>query len=204
MRSDERQDLVELGRRRAVPRCPGSRIVDDAAVDEFDRPDVEAARRLRDEEQLEVVRELAGDDHLLLVAARQVRDRRVDARACGCRSAATSSCACASIARSCRTRRRANGAPVVGVQHEVVGDRERGRRRRACCGPRARARRRARCTWRGLRAGDVDAVDLDRARPRAAACRRWLRRARAGRCPRRRRSRRSRPPARRGRDRRPW
>ena len=49
---------------------------DQAAVDELDRPDVEAARGLRGDEHARVAGDLAGDDALLLVAARQRRGQR--------------------------------------------------------------------------------------------------------------------------------
>ena len=94
----EREDLVELGRHE---QHGGARVahLDDAAVDELDRADVEAARRLRDEQQLEVAGELAGDDHLLLVAAREVSTRARGCPACGRRSCSTRSLACSSMAR---------------------------------------------------------------------------------------------------------
>ena len=49
MRSDEREDLVELG---GHEQHRGALVahLDDAAVDELDRADVEAARRLGDEQ----------------------------------------------------------------------------------------------------------------------------------------------------------
>ena len=50
---------------------PAVALGDDLAMDELDAAHVQAARRLVEHEQLEVAVELAGDDDLLLVAARQ-------------------------------------------------------------------------------------------------------------------------------------
>ena len=50
---------------------PGVALLDRLAVDELDAADVEAARRLVEDEQPQVAVELAGDDDLLLVAAGQ-------------------------------------------------------------------------------------------------------------------------------------
>jgi hypothetical protein len=47
-------------------------------VDELDRADVEPARRLRGDQHLRVAVDLAGEDDLLLVAAREAA-----ARVCG-------------------------------------------------------------------------------------------------------------------------
>ena len=62
------EDLVELGRDEEDG-GPGVALLDDPAVDELDAPDVEAARRLVEDEQAKVAIELAGHDDLLLVAA---------------------------------------------------------------------------------------------------------------------------------------
>ena len=64
---------------------PASRFAMSLPVDELDAADVEAARRLVEDEQLEVPIELAGDDDLLLVAARQRPGRDARRRASGCR-----------------------------------------------------------------------------------------------------------------------
>src|SRR4051794_2088879 len=50
---------------------------DEPTVDELDRPDVEAARRLGGDQHTRVVRDLPRDHDLLLVAARQRRRHRV-------------------------------------------------------------------------------------------------------------------------------
>ena len=72
----ERQDLVELegDEQDGAALVP---LLDEAAVDELDRADVEAAGRLRRDEDARVARDLARDDHLLLVAARERRGRRL-------------------------------------------------------------------------------------------------------------------------------
>ena len=64
------EDLVELGRDEQDGRS-GVALLDRLAVDELDAADVEAARRLVEDEQLQVAVELARDDDLLLVPARQ-------------------------------------------------------------------------------------------------------------------------------------
>ena len=70
----EGEDLVELGRddEGAVALVA---IVDDLAVDVLDRTDVEPSRGLGGDEELEVAREFARDDHLLLVATRERADQ---------------------------------------------------------------------------------------------------------------------------------
>ena len=68
------QDLVELGRDEQDGGA-GVALGDRLAVDELDAADVQAARRLIEDEQLQVAAELARHDDLLLVAARQ-RARR--------------------------------------------------------------------------------------------------------------------------------
>ena len=72
-------DLLELG---ADDEDGGTGIalLDDPLVDVLDRADVETARRLRRDDQLDRPRELARDDDLLLVAARQRARQRVDRR----------------------------------------------------------------------------------------------------------------------------
>jgi hypothetical protein len=52
---------------------------DDLVVDELDRADVDAARRLRGDQQLDRAAELARHHHLLLVAAGETAAVRVDA-----------------------------------------------------------------------------------------------------------------------------
>ena len=64
------EDLVEL-RGDQQDRRPGVALGDRLAVDELDAADIESARRLIEDEQAQVARELACDDDLLLVAAGQ-------------------------------------------------------------------------------------------------------------------------------------
>src|SRR5215216_2871206 len=75
----ERGDLFQLGRDEE----DGAALVaqlDQLAVDELDGADVDAARRLRDEQELRPQPELAPDDELLLVAARESARREVGVR----------------------------------------------------------------------------------------------------------------------------
>src|SRR3954447_22448760 len=72
----EREDLLELERdeEHGLPCVP---LLDEPPVDELDRADVEAARRLRRDQHLRVAVDLAREHDLLLVAARErVRRRR--------------------------------------------------------------------------------------------------------------------------------
>ena len=64
------EDLVELGGDEQDGRA-GVALLDHLAVDELDAADVEAARRLIQHQQLQVAIELARDDDLLLVSARE-------------------------------------------------------------------------------------------------------------------------------------
>ena len=59
---------------REQDRPPGVAVLDDPSVDELDRADVDAPRRLLDDEQRGLVGELAGDEDLLQVAAGQLAD----------------------------------------------------------------------------------------------------------------------------------
>ena len=86
---------------------PASRLAIDLAVDELDAADVEAARRLVEHEQLQVAVELAGDDDLLLVAARQRAGRRPSAD--GVRMSNSS---IASLRVRARSPRRCAGCPA--------------------------------------------------------------------------------------------
>ena len=81
----EREDLVELdgheehGRSRVPQRHQ-------AAVDQLDGADVHAARGLADEEEVRAPVELAGEDDLLLIAAREAPRSGGTRRPAGCRS----------------------------------------------------------------------------------------------------------------------
>ena len=96
-------------------------------------------------------RELAGDDHLLLVAARQVATSVTSID--GVRTSKSSTRLVGRV-----RGRRPSPSPrrfeirlvVVGVEHHVLGDGEAASRARLAAGPRARARRRVRCTSRGV------------------------------------------------------
>ena len=110
MRSDERQDLLELER----DEQDGAALVallDEPAVDELDRADVEPARRLAGDEHPRVALDLACDDDLLLVAAREGRgERRAGSRrarrtpsAAGARARSGGSVAASRTASSARS-----------------------------------------------------------------------------------------------------
>ncbi len=119
----QREHLVELGGH-DQHRSPLVTLLDHSPVDVLDRADVQAPRRLGGHEQLDRPAELARDDHLLLVAAGQVVDlvehaRRPDVELLDQLG-----------------RRRHDRVPVeaqavgerlevVGVEHHVLGDRER-------------------------------------------------------------------------------
>ena len=68
IRSDEREDLVEL-ERDEQDCAPFVSLFHKATVDELDRADVETARRLRCDQDARVTVDLARDDDLLLVPA---------------------------------------------------------------------------------------------------------------------------------------
>ena len=72
--------LVELGRDDHHGHA-GVAGLDDPLVDELDRADIDAAGRLRRDEQRQVAAELARQHDLLLVAARERAHRGADARA---------------------------------------------------------------------------------------------------------------------------
>ena len=91
----------------------GVALRDQAAVDELDRADVEAARRLRGDEHARVAGDLARDHDLLLVAARQ---RRRPA----CRPAAAHVVLLeqrAARARACGSSEQPAGATSAGVRY---------------------------------------------------------------------------------------
>ena len=75
----ERLDLVELDRDEQ-DRLAAVAQRHDLVVDELDRPDVDAAGRLADQQHLRVALHLAGDDDLLLVAAGEVGGLEVAGR----------------------------------------------------------------------------------------------------------------------------
>ena len=130
----QREDLLQLGRHEQHGLAPVARL-DELAVDELDRPDVESPRRLRREQHARVARDLAREDDLLLVASRQraARGRRAGRRG---RRTARAAVARRSHERfgksqpnreygSCRSR----GADVLGereVEHEAASCRSSG------------------------------------------------------------------------------
>src|SRR5579871_1878320 len=71
----EREDLLEL-ERDEEHRSAGVALLDETAVHELDRADVESARRLRGDEHLRVGVDLAREHDLLLIAAGQRARRR--------------------------------------------------------------------------------------------------------------------------------
>ena len=192
IRSASAEHLVELG----GDDDDGGAVValgDDPLVDELDRADVEAARRLGHDQQLQRAGQLAGEDDLLLVAAGQASTR--GARCDGVRTS-NSSTRSLGVLRGCGrgrgTCRLDERRAVVEVEHEVLGDREARRPGRRAAGPRARSRRPSPSMRVDAGPRDVVPVERDRRRTRRARARRAPRSARSGRCPGRRRWRRSR------------
>ena len=119
----ERQHLVEL-ERDEQDRSPLVPLLDQAPVDELDRTDVETAGRLRGDQHARVAVDLAGEDHLLLVAAGERARLRLRARLRGRRTPRSA------VARARRDGcgnsqpKREFGALAVVVQRDVLGDRE--------------------------------------------------------------------------------
>ena len=115
-------DLVELGRdddhRDALVA-----LLDDPAVHELDRPDVQAPGGLAGQQQPDPPAHLAGQDYLLLVAAGQGADRGIDRRGPDVKLVGQ---ALRVLADGGQVHRDPPGVrrPVVGVQHEVVRHRE--------------------------------------------------------------------------------
>ncbi len=115
---------------------------DHLLVDELDRADVEAPRRLGGDEQAQRATHLAGQDHLLLVAARERARRARRCSGCARRTAATQLGRLVRddvLAHRDAARERRS---VVRVEDEVLRDGETARSARRARGPRARSRRR--------------------------------------------------------------
>ena len=189
----QREDLVELDRDQQ-DRLAGVAQRDEAAVDELDRADVDAARRLADEQHLRVALDLARQHDLLLVAAGefgglQPRRRRADV-----------------VALHLARRGRATIAAMI--EERAVAE---GAGRRDSRGSRSRRPRKdgtsphAQPVLRHVQqpeppqlmriaapAGRAAARRAGSCRAPDGACRRAPRAARSGRCRRRRRCRRSR------------
>ena len=119
------EDLVEL-RAHDQDRRAGVALLDEPPVDVLDRADVEAARRLRGEDELHRHRELARDDDLLLVAARQGAGQRVDRRRPDVEVLDALRGACSLTASRSKIPRLAVRLAVVGVEDVVLGDGHRG------------------------------------------------------------------------------
>ena len=81
----ERADFVELDRDEE-DRLPRVAHLDDLVVDELDGADVDAARRLADDQHFGIALHLAGEDDLLLVAAGEVGGLELVVGAGGCRT----------------------------------------------------------------------------------------------------------------------
>src|SRR5207237_7766036 len=75
----ERPDLVQLARDQQYPAAPGA-LLEEPLPDVLGRADVQAAGRLADHDERGLLGELAPEDDLLLVAARQVADDRAGVR----------------------------------------------------------------------------------------------------------------------------
>ena len=67
----ERENLVELDRNQEH-RLAGVALGDDAAVDEFDRADIDAARRLANQHDARLMIDFARQHQLLLIAAGEI------------------------------------------------------------------------------------------------------------------------------------
>ena len=124
----ERQHLLEL-ERDEQDRAPLVALLDEPPVQVLDRADVEAARRLRRDQHLRVARDLARDDDLLLVAAREPARARQRAAAAHVELADQ---------RCARARRAASGR--ASPTSRPAARRSRGAR----CSRRSRTRARAR------------------------------------------------------------
>ena len=94
----EREDLLELERDEQDAAALVA-LLDEPAVDELDRADVEPARRLGGDQHLRVAVDLAREDHLLLVAAGEPAQRASAGRRRGRRTRG-SACAAFSSSRS--------------------------------------------------------------------------------------------------------
>ena len=123
MRSDSERISSSSSETSRIAR-PSSRSVDEPPVQELDRTDVEAARRLRGDQHARVARDLARDDELLLVAA---GERRAPARRARRRARRTRAMQAPGgrdhPARAQPAELRGGLVPVV-VQREVLGERE--------------------------------------------------------------------------------
>ena len=164
-------------------------------MDELDGADVDAARRLADDEHVGIALHLAGEHDLLLVAAGEIgglqpRVGRADVELLHLRRAASATIA-STVEEAARARsadRRDSRGWSSPTPRRASRARMRWRSSGTWARPRLAQRARDRARWRPIGL----AVEHDRAGRRPARCRRSPRAARTGRCRRRRRCRRSR------------
>ena len=147
----QRADLVELDRDQQ-DRLAARRAWRSAAVDELDRADIDAARRLADEEHAGILLHLAREHDLLLVAAGESSRSSAGSRAGGCR---ISRSLAGIAADGVDVEERA--ASGIAARRDSRGWSSRSPRRRAPGrrggGPPAHGRGRGRAARRGRRAG---------------------------------------------------
>ena len=117
------EHLVELGRDQHDGRSLVA-LAHDAPVHELHRSDVETARRLRDDEQLQWARQFAGEHDLLLVAARQRAGRRTSSLRMRTSNSSTLATPFAAIAAMSRPNAAGESGALVHVEDEVLGDGE--------------------------------------------------------------------------------
>ena len=130
-------------------------------MNELDRADVDASRRLIRDQQRQVTRHLTGHDHLLLIAARQGGDRVLDRRQANVVFLfLVAGVACDRAALEGARGREGGGAELV--EHQVVRDRKRGDDavRRPVLGNKSDARVQG---FTRLRTGNVRVLEPDRA-----------------------------------------
>ena len=118
----EREDLLELERDQQDAAALVA-LLDEAPVHELDRPDVEAARRLRGDQHARVAVDLAGEDDLLLVATRERAGARLRAAAAHVELLDEPRRPLDEPPREEPAESRVRRAAVV-VQRDVLGDRE--------------------------------------------------------------------------------
>ena len=167
MRSDERQHLVELGRDQK-DRHAGVAPPQKLAVHLLDGPDVDAPGRLADQQDRRLLRESAGENELLRVAAGQLPGRCLNRRSANIEGLDQLP-GVALDGGTIEDAGTAEGRPVEALEHEVVGDGEIAQERPAIPvgsdvaepGGEPVARRRA----RHIAPGEQDATASRRAQP---------------------------------------
>ena len=120
-------------------------------MDEARRADVEAARRLRGEQHHRVEGELARQQRLLQVAARQRAGARHRARAADVEGADLLLGEARGWRRGSSRPRRLKAGVADARQHHAVGERQAGDQPGRSCGPPGCGRRRSACTSRGVK-----------------------------------------------------